>query len=666
MSKKDKIFHLFLVAISLVSVFGSVIYRFYCLNWAGVILTLLLSATGGLFFYRLIGMDTGRSIYPDGCRDRYDTKSEKGMDTGRNSSRAATPGWYKKMSWSLPYFFFFLFSFFFLSSARTDSALTSPWQAVSPVFFAVYLLATAALILAIKKNALPTILTSLHYFLSFSALWAVFKYGYGYDPFIHQASLELIDKQGYIQPKQFLYLGQYSLEIVAHKLFFLPIDWLDKLLLPVLTALTLPKAIKYFLSLKLPIANYQLPILILLILPFSIFSITVPQNLAYLFLLLSLFAGLSRKDGWNTALAALLALASFCCHPLAGIPALAWAFLLTANRILKEKVKVVALSLGLLGTAAALPLALYVSQMGKTGGAEAPLPANASNLLWGFARQENIILNFIHFFSYYQNIWLTAIFATALIFSFLKRKELGELTLAAGMSLSLLTAFFATKLFVSFGSLISYERGDYLIRILTESFLFIMPAIALLAASLLGAIERQNRFSKTVMISFLALAVVASLYCSYPRKDNYFNSRSFSVSAADFNAVKAVEQDAGGKPYVVLANQQVSVAALKTFGFNRYFQNYQEIRNWQDINVYFYPIPTGGPLYRTYLDMVYKKADRETARKASQLTGAKTVYFILNEYWWAFDKIKEEAKISAEDVLTISNGDIVIFKYSFN
>jgi len=62
MSKKDKIFHLFLVAISLVSVFGSVIYRFYCLYWAGVILTLLLSATGGLFFYRLIGMDTGRSI----------------------------------------------------------------------------------------------------------------------------------------------------------------------------------------------------------------------------------------------------------------------------------------------------------------------------------------------------------------------------------------------------------------------------------------------------------------------------------------------------------------------------------------------------------------------------------------------------------------------------
>jgi hypothetical protein len=637
MNKGDKIFYLFLAAISLVSVFGSIIYRFYALNWAGVILTIVLSLGGLLAFYRLLPK----------------------MDKKRSDIN------FKETLWSLPYFFFFIFSFFFLFSARTDSALSSPWQAVSPLFFAAYLLATIALILAIKKNALADILISLHYFLSFSALWAIFKYGYGYDPFIHQASLELINKHGYIQPKQFLYLGQYSLEIVAHKIFFLPIDWLDRLLLPVLAALALPKAIKYFLSFKLPSANCQLPIALLLILPFSIFTITVPQNLAYLFLLLSLFIGLSQKNKSGTILSAVLALAAFCCHPLAGIPAVAWAFLLAANRILKGKFKVVAISLGLLGTAAALPLALYVSQMGKVGGAEAPLPASASNLLWGFARQENVILNFIHFFSYYQNLWLTAIFAAALILTFLKRKELGELVLAAGMSLSLLTAFFATKSFVSFDSLISYERGDYLIRILTESFLFIVPAIVLLAASLLGAIERQNRFSKAAMLSFLTLAVVASLYCSYPRKDNYFNSRSFSVSAADFKAVKAVEQDAGGQPYVVLANQQVSVAALKTFGFNRYFQNYQEIRNWQDINVYFYPIPTGGPLYRTYLDMVYKKADRETAQKASDLTGAKTVYFILNKYWWAFDKIKEEAKMEANTSSSLEDGDIVIFKYSF-
>jgi hypothetical protein len=65
------------------------------------------------------------------------------------------------------------------------------------------------------------------------------------------------------------------------------------------------------------------------------------------------------------------------------------------------------------------------------------------------------------------------------------------------------------------------------------------------------------------------------------------------------------------------------------------------------------------------LDMVYKKADRETAQKASDLTGAKTVYFILNKYWWAFDKIKEEAKMEANTSSSLEDGDIVIFKYSF-
>ncbi len=635
MNTKTKIFYLFLAAISLFAIFGSATYYLYSLNKVGVALTVILSVVGLLLFWNTLP---------------------------KNKKERSKFNW-KAMPWSIPYLSFFLFSFFFLFKNVTTDAITSPWETMPSLFFASYILATASLILTIKKGSLVGLFISLHYFLSFSVLWIVFKYGYGYDPFIHQASLELIDKQGFIEPKKFLYLGQYSLEIIAHKLLFLPIDLTDKLLVPAIAALTLPKAIsslfKRLAPLSSPIIDH-LALISLLILPFSIFTITVPQNLAYLFLLLSLFIGLGLKEKSGTILSALLALAAFCSHPLAGIPALTWAATLITERHIKGWKRTASLSLCVLMAVVAVPLALYASQNGQGGGSEAPTVINASNILQGLSRQEGVILNFINFFSYYQNFYLLVLFVIGLIVVVAERKKNQEMALAGTFALALLAAFIITKYFVDFSALISYERGDYLIRILTEAFLFSLPAIALLSLKIISLIERQNHFIKTSLLAFLILGIAASMYCSYPRKDNYFNSRGFSVGHGDFEAVRAIKKDAGKNTYVVLSNQQTSVAALKTFGFDHYLKKEQN-----DEPIYFYPIPTGGPLYQVYLNMVYDKAGRDTAKKAYELTGAGTVYFVLSKYWWGFDKIKEEAKINANNVFEVDNGNIVIIKFLY-
>ena len=62
------------------------------------------------------------------------------------------------------------------------------------------------------------------------------------------------------------------------------------------------------------------------------------------------------------------------------------------------------------------------------------------------------------------------------------------------------------------------------------------------------------------------------MYLSYPRFDHYHNSRGFSVGRADINAVRWINDHAENDDYIVLANQQVSAAAIREFGFKKYFK----------------------------------------------------------------------------------------------
>ena len=162
----------------------------------------------------------------------------------------------------------------------------------------------------------------------------------------------------------------------------------------------------------------------------------------------------------------------------------------------------------------------------------------------------------------------------------------------------------------------------------------------------------KNKFFLLAIFGLILLTT--SVYVSYPRYDVYFNSRGYSTSQDDIEAVKIIEKTAA-KPYIVLANQQVSVAALKELGFDNYFQT----PNGQ---IFFYPIPTGGRLYQYYLDMVYKKPSREIMTQARSLAGVNESYLIVNKYWYQSGRVINEAKLSANSWQTINN-EVYIFKY---
>ncbi|MBI3626729.1 hypothetical protein HY224_01660, partial [Candidatus Uhrbacteria bacterium] len=217
----------------------------------------------------------------------------------------------------------------------------------------------------------------------------------------------------------------------------------------------------------------------------------------------------------------------------------------------------------------------------------------------------------------------------------------------------LLCNYFFLSNLVKFSFLIDYEQNNYPGRLLEIGFYFLIPFIL---AAWQFIFSRTGQWRQGAGILALALLILNSLYFSYPRANKFEPGHNISTSQTDIETVHSIDQAAAGD-YVVLANQSVSAAALKEFGFKKYFQTNRG-------QVFFYPIPTGGPLYQYYLDMVYGRPSAETVKKASELTGAKQAFFVINKYWSGYQRIVETAKAESLRWWPVSDSAFV-FEYRF-
>jgi len=631
-----------LILVCLISVFGGLVYRFYSLNKFGLIISLILAVISFIIIQYYYLISNKKTRHP---------KTEK-------SARAK----FKLINFILYtlYFILLFLCFYILFNHRTDTAIVSPWQIAPKYFFIIYGLATLFLIAACavnKKFALPLII--FHYFLSFSVALIIYKLGYGYDSFIHQATENLIDRAGAVEPKPFYYLGQYAVIVITHKMTAIPITWLDKLMLPLLAAIFLPltlwRVLKFWfdsLSLNLIL------ILAVLALSFSFLIVTTPQNLAYFFLILAILLGLICKNFYDYLIILLLSSAAAITHPVAGAPALIFcAFLAVYHGEFKTKKYFYPLLV--IAAIIILPALFYFLNkniVASAAGENLAEKVNQTQLI--IPGQENFMLNFVYLYGFNLKFILAVLALCGIFIAYKHRQQCQIFWLYLTMAGALFISYLITAK-LTFAFLINYERDDYPQRILLTACLFLLPFFILSIYALLEKIAKQNNFFIVSCAVFLSLLISASLYITYPRYDNYFNSRGYAVSGADIKAVNWINENAKAD-FIVLANQQASAAALSRFGFKKYYPG----RNGEQI--FYYPIPTSSPLYQYYLDMVYKKPSRETMFAAMDLTGVDQGYFVLNRYWWAFTKILDEAKLSADSWQAIDNGEVFVFKYGGN
>jgi len=557
-----------------------------------------------------------------------------------------------------------------LINASTTEAIRSVWHIVDPSFFVILFVlnitAIALVILPAKKIWQDYLILASVTALTLSIGLIVYKIGYGFDPFVHRATESLIIQSGFVSPKPWYYLGQYGLVVILQAIFYQSVDIVDKLLLPIATALTLPLIL--LTTLQRFGANQRstvLTALLLLALPLNFFIATTPQGLANLILIALIFLVFNRDANnyqpsfieWSLSFSALIM------HPIAGVPALMMLSLITVKTKSKKYPLLLSSFLSIV-YGLILPSLFLIQEISRrTASAFASLPtippeATARHFFY-FEQRYNFIFDTLYEYSF--NLPSILIFLSLIgLYLLWKQTKLSQNYSQIIIATILIIDALILKYWFSFNFLIDYERDDFANRLFTVAFIFLLPYAA---TAILELFKNINKAPITVILFFLLIiptAKIAGVYLTYPRFDDYQFDRGYSTSAHDLLAVRSVDENSN-QPYLVLANQAVSAAALQELGFKKYYMNPVTKED-----IFFYPIPTGGTLYQYYLKMVYETPSKETALEAMKLVGANELYFILNDYWFDSEKIKEEAQKTANKWWEIDNGKIFVFKYINN
>jgi hypothetical protein len=638
---KDKI----LLFTSLIAISGAIIYRLAGLNFGLALLALFIA----ILLYLII------AIFAQKVKPASTPTPE--TDTNQKNS---PPRSILSIATHLFFVGLIIVAFLTVFSARNAEALISPWEKIDQGFLLLFLsISLVLLFLAHIEQKINILYLSLYALLAYSINVLVYQLGFGYDFFIHQATMELITETGSVEPKPLYYLGQYALLLIPQLLFQLPLKLMHLWLLPLAAALLIPSEIIGALrNSRLAATSKTALTLLFITLSAVLFSYTTPQNLAYLLLLIVILRASQPYSLRENILLFAISLLALLTQPIAGLPALLFVCFRTLAEYWSRPGKKFFLASLLILAVIGLPLALSLVGPDSADNPDdteaSPTPASWQSLMPEIPDQESTWLNTVYLFADNANLILLGLILSGLFLAY-KRKEKANDQALLYFGIALFGSYLlSSQLDTSF--LISYERSAYAERMLLVSLIFFSPFIIKTLSFLAKKLEDKAPFLRLQALALLLFLLPTLLYLSYPRLDNYHNSHGYSVSHHDLEAVRWIDQDTDDD-YIVLANQQTSVAALKEFGFHKYYPTEGSGP------LFYYPIPTASPLYAAYLHMVNDKPSRQTMLEAMDLAGVDTAYFVLSKYWWAADRLAKEAAVEADKEHEIAQGQIRIYRY---
>ena len=362
--------------------------------------------------------------------------------------------------------------------------IRSPWEILNYKFWALFILSNILLIISLlhKKTAKNIMLISWHFLLMSSIAIILYKIGYGYDSFIHQTALNIINDTGTIQPRLWLYTGQYGISIFFHQISQIDLSTANKILLPLFFSLLWPSSIFYGLryGFKWSFKASYISTLWSTFVGIGFAIMTTPQSFSYLLVAFTIFIlpEINRKKIslyflWTVAAMTLTI------HPLSGIPLLSLAAMLSVLRIKKKPwLRNLAYVITLLLSSVALPLLLAVYQ--KINGFswsqifsfqiwplfDIPTITWHSSFSFPLDMVHNIGGNMVWLYLLMVLIGLLFIFKEHKFIFF--RRHL----LFTGV---LLINYLLAKIFLSFNLQIDYQKFDYINRIIYLIALTLLP-----------------------------------------------------------------------------------------------------------------------------------------------------------------------------------------------
>jgi hypothetical protein len=527
-----------------------------------------------------------------------------------------------------------------LSSAATTAPLRSPWSVVSGAFFAIFTLLSCFAVATSRadrrRQETMWLVASIVALQGLVAL-LVYPLGFGFDHFLHAASERLIATSGTLSPPPLFYSGHYGLVVLLGDLFPVAISMIDRMIVPLLAAgLLVPLAHKTF--------QTNRSLLVFLIVPSLPIAVSTPQALGFVFALACILLLTQRRFGD----ALLLAFAATFAQPLAGIPIITAT---CASYLWERHKQIPSWIISALGIAA-IPTSFAVASM--------ILPQLSLGASWNPGRIGVLLSSWwapltayrVGDFSHADALsiaapWFVVLWIVLAIIGYADAQRRNNRTnslLLPPMLIPLLASFLVATT-ITIPSQLPQEQLDFARRLLQLSALGALP----FAAAGLEAVFRRSRPHRTWLVVVVLVGVLstATLTLAYPRDDIQSRSGLWSVSENDISAVRSIVDDAGAKPFVVLANQMLGAAAVQEFGFapNHLLADGNEVMS--------FPLPAGGPIaqqFWTYVNQPLTPCDQEhhgtplcfsraPIDDAMRLVGASRTYVVLHDYWRSYPEL---------------------------
>lgn len=554
--------------------------------------------------------------------------------------------------------------------SHTQHSLLGPWEAVSGWFFVLFfLLALTLILITIRWQSTQgrLVLWILFCALSYIAGTLLFPYGFGFDPFIHQAAEKHILIHGSITPKTPYYIGHYILVVtMGHLVPFVPFDIVDRLITPLLAALTVPAALWYALQ-STPQRTWSI-LGALMIIGYGAYTLSTPWGLSVLFFTLTLCMIQNSKAPMAHTLAVLFALCSFCIHPLAGIGALLTCALSLVRHYTHPPLRTAMSLLGITAGVAAYVGALIIGSHrgGLVVAPTAPHEIAERSItflrtLFSFTTRFDGVIDFVYLGTHAAPPVLFILAIGSLILHKKNTPYASPLITPLYTALALILSAASILVGISIPELPIKEQSDYGLRLLSIALIPLCIAASPLIekGSLILTTSRFPGF-RYVTALVLAGALTSGIYLSYPHRDAYSASHAYTLATADIEAVRWIETHTPTQDYVVLSNQIIAAAALREFGFERSFpMQYNNSTQEQ----YFYPIPTTGPLAREY-EALIANPGRDVPSRVATATDKRTVFVILPIYESDLERKKASLEKEADATMTIRN-ERYIYRFDF-
>jgi hypothetical protein len=565
-----------------------------------------------------------------------------------------------------------------LIANRTTDILISPWHALDPWFFILFLVATGLLFSIVytsRETVTKFLPTALHLFLFYSVAAIIYTHGFGFDGFIHRATEEWIVTHGFISPKTPYYIGQYSLVAWFSTITQVPVFIVDVFLVPILVSLALPLTVAYTAkhTFRIPLRTGVLLMWLIPVMYFITFNLTTPYNLSLFFFVCALFsiaAYMQKKIPLVIPL--FFVLASCVTHILLGGPLLVFFISATLLRSFSHKKNVCrATALFMVIILSILPTLLFslnnLLQGFATPSLAGPVTAvtDFATLLqrpYWYADSSPLLFELLYTWQ-----WIVAPIIICLgILGFVKIKKRPQWVWIfpfGGISF-FLAAFFLDSLVV-FPNVASTEQTHYPLRLLWSGMIFFAPLAMVSVHAFIARLTNRTsvhgcrrQWLPGVRAVGLPAAVIImlSLYFSYPQYNPKVFFPGYNVTDADFHTAQYIDAQHENVNYIVLSNQLTAVAALTSYSFAHYYDT-------PEGQIFYYAIPSGGPLAVLNRRMLYEGQKRVFMEEAMDLTGASTAYFTVPSFWKNASMIVEGARQTADEWTAIDNGAMHIFTY---